>query len=180
MKNVNGLYNAMRLVESACDKGEITIIGEGATPSPIELYNKCVAYINSRYGVDILNLVAQTSMRKDCGDCCCDCCCNDEEEEHYINVNMPKVKVVVEEYLSAKTPWLSPDTLTDIVNDIESYYNNQVDEAEEEDYNIENCAEHIIDIINDNLDTCCIDEDYINDLADTLAGILDCDCVSID
>jgi hypothetical protein len=93
---------------------------------------------------------------------------------------MPKVKVVVEEYLSEKTPWLSPDTLTDTVNDIESYYNNQVDEVEEEDYNIENCAEHIIDIINDNLDTCCIDEDYINDLADTLAEILDCDCVSID
>ena len=77
MKNVVGLANAMRLVESACDKGEITIIGEGGLPSPVELYNKCVAFINKEYGVDILNLVAQTSMRKDCGDCCCDCCCDD-------------------------------------------------------------------------------------------------------
>jgi hypothetical protein len=179
MKIVSGLANAMALVESACEKGEITIIGEGGLPSPVELYNKCVAFINREYGVDILNLVAQTSMRKDCGDCCCDCCCDNEEEEHYINVDMPKVKRVVEEYLSAKTPWLSPDTATDIVNDIESYYNNQVDEVEKEDYDIDNCADHIIDIINDNLDTCCIDEDYIDDLADTLAEILDCDCVSI-
>ena len=72
MKNVNGLYNAMKVVESACEKGEITIIGEGGTPSPVELLDKCVAFINKEYGVDILNLVAQTSMRKDCGDCCCD------------------------------------------------------------------------------------------------------------
>ena len=57
MKNIYGLANAMKVVESACEKGEITIIGEGATPSAIGLYDKCVAYINKMYGVDILNLV---------------------------------------------------------------------------------------------------------------------------
>ena len=107
MKNVVGLTDAMRVVESACEKGEITIIGEGRLPSPVELYNKCVAFINRQYGVDILNLVAQTSMRKDCGDCCCDCCCDDEEDnpivfdvdeiEEYLKAELPKVMPYLDE-----------------------------------------------------------------------------------
>lgn len=123
MKNVIGLTGALRVVESACEKGEITIIGEGGVPSPVKLYNKCVAFINKQYGVDILNLVAQTSMRKDCGDCCCDCCCEDEEDspivfdvdeiEEYLKAELPKVM-----------PYLDEETVGEIVYEIGTYCGN--------------------------------------------------------
>ena len=74
MKNVVGLANAMKVVEGACEKGEITIIGEGAMPTPVELLAKCVKFINKQYGVDVLDLLVETALRKNCGDCCCDCC----------------------------------------------------------------------------------------------------------
>jgi hypothetical protein len=124
MKNVNGLVSAMRLVESACEKGEITIIGEGGLPSPVELYNKCVAFINRNYGVDILNLVAQTAMRKDCGDCCCDCCC-DDEEDNLIVFDIDEVKSYLEAALPQIMPYLDKDSIRQLVCEISYYCENE-------------------------------------------------------
>lgn len=123
MKNVVGLGNAMRLVESACEKGEITIIGEGGLPSPVELYNKCVAFINKEYGVDILNLVAQTSMRKDCGDCCCDCCCDDEEDNPIV-FDVDKIEDYLKAELPEIMPYLDEDCVREVVYEIVSYCEN--------------------------------------------------------
>ena len=132
MKNVVGLANAMRLVESACDKGEITIIGEGGLPSPVELYNKCVAFINKEYGVDILNLVAQTSMRKDCGDCCCDCCCDDDDEDCEMSyLDVEDIVQEIGQYLDDTI--LTSGVVEDIMDKIEEYFN-VIDFVADEDY----------------------------------------------
>ena len=124
MKNVVGLTSAMRTVESACEKGEITIIGEGGLPSPVELYNKCVAFINRQYGVDILNLVAQTSMRKDCGDCCCDSC-NDDEEDSPIEFDVDKIENYLKAELPELMPYLDEDCVREVVYEIVSYCENE-------------------------------------------------------
>ena len=118
-KNVYGLENAMKVVESACEKGEITIIGEGRLPSPVELYNKCVAYINKQYGVDILNLVSQTAMRKECGDCCCDCSIKAEDAYCYFNL------LCVSEYLDEVIPelmsYLEDEAIEKVIECINDY-----------------------------------------------------------
>ena len=118
MKNVVGLGNAMRLVESACEKGEITIIGEGGMPSPVELYNKCVAFINKQYGVDILNLVSQTAMRKECGDCCCDCCCDDDDDEDKIVIDINGVCEYLTKALKELMPYADEDYLAEAISNI--------------------------------------------------------------
>jgi hypothetical protein len=177
MKNVVGLASAMRTIEGACEKGEITIIGEGGTPSPVELYKKCVDFINKQYGVDILNLVVNESDKK------CECTkivVIDTEADDHISVDVHKARRIAEDYLCEKTPWLSADAILDIVNGIESYYNRIAKETEVDEYTIDDCAEHIVDIINYNLDCGDLDEDYINDIAESLAEGIDSQCVSID
>jgi hypothetical protein len=53
MKNVYGLRDAMRVVESACDEGEITIIGHGAMPSAPEMLVKCAEFLVNKMGADV-------------------------------------------------------------------------------------------------------------------------------
>jgi hypothetical protein len=151
MKNVVGLANAMRTVESACEKGEITIIGEGGLPSPVELYNKCVAFINRNYGVDILNLVAQTAMRKDCGDCCCDCCCNDEEDEPIV-FEVDKVESYLEAELPKIMPYLDKDCIRKIVVEIVDYCDNENADDTVRDLTNNILSYNIGDILSDTLD----------------------------
>lgn len=125
MKNVVGLANAMRLVESACDKGEITIIGEGGTPSPVELLAKCVEFINKQYGVDVLSLLVETALRKDCGDCCCDCCCDDDDDEEIIEavakLNVADIIDEVDSYLDDTI--LSYKVSINFVKELDEYLN---------------------------------------------------------
>lgn len=64
MKNVLGLEKAMRIVESACENGEITIIGHGSLPTAEEMLAKCVDFINKKYGGDILNDVIGKALEK--------------------------------------------------------------------------------------------------------------------
>lgn len=121
MKNIYGLTNAMKVVESACEKGEITIIGEGATPSAIGLYDKCVAYINKMYGVDILNLVAKKAAEpapKVKVAMCCLC----EEEEKVISVNLAKLKEGLVALVGKKFFFLPCMVQNDIVVEILDKY----------------------------------------------------------
>jgi hypothetical protein len=133
MKNVRGLGNAMRLVESACEKGEITIIGEGRTPSPVELLNKCVDFINKQYGVDVLNLMRETTMRKECGDHCCDCCdcCLCEEEADKKELEVEDILCEIENYLDGTI--LSSRTIEDILNKMQEYFS-VIDFVIDDDY----------------------------------------------
>ena len=147
MKNVNGLYNAMRTVESACEKGEITIIGEGGLPSPVELYNKCVAFINRNYGVDILNLVPQTAMRKECGDCCCDCCCDDDDDDNEIVIDIERAKAYLVVALADLMPYADEDYLSEAISNIIDHFESANDNDEVGDM----CAEDIVDIVCDEL-----------------------------
>lgn len=120
MKNVYGLGSAMRLVESACEKGEITIIGEGATPSPVELLNKCIDFINKQYGVDVLNLMRETALRKDCGDCCCDCCVCEEEEVDKKGLEVEDILYEIENYLDGTI--LAANAIEDIMSRLQEYF----------------------------------------------------------
>lgn len=144
MKNVVGLASAMRTVESACEKGEITIIGEGGLPSPVELYNKCVTFINKEYGVDILNLVAQTSMRKECGDCCCDCC-DDDDDQIVIDINGAREYLV--KALAELMPYADNEYLSDAIDNIISLFESANDCDEVKDM----CNDDIIGIIDETL-----------------------------
>lgn len=134
MKNVCDLGNAMRLVESACEKGEITIIGEGAMPSPVELLNKCIDFINKQYGVDVLNLMRETAMRKECGDHCCDCCdcCLCEEEEvDKKELEVEDILCEIENYLD--TTILSVNAIKDIMDKMQEYFS-VIDFVIDDDY----------------------------------------------
>ena len=146
MKNVVGLASAMRMVESACEKGEITIIGEGGLPSPVELYNKCVAFINKNYGVDILNLVSQTAMRKECGDCCCDCCCDDDDDDKIV-IDINGASEYLTKALKELMPYVDEGYLAEAINNIIDNFAdaNELDEAG--DLN----TYDIIEIVCDNL-----------------------------
>ena len=83
MKNVNGLENAMRLVESACEKGEITIIGEGEIPSPQELLVKCAEFVEKQYGasVKMLAIVDNHAVSYDSAYSATGSDCEDEDTE---------------------------------------------------------------------------------------------------
>jgi hypothetical protein len=154
MKNVVGLTNAMRLVESACEKGEITIIGEGGLPSPVELYNKCVAFINKEYGVDILNLVAQTSMRKDCGDCCCDCC-DDDDDQIVININ--GAREYLAKVLADLMPYADKDYLSEAIINIIDNFESANDNDEVKDMNTYDIIDIICDELCDRLEGVSLD-----------------------
>lgn len=170
MKNVNGLGSAMRLVESACEKGEITIIGEGAMPTPVELYKKCVAYINKQYGVDILNLVLAEEKKL----CPCSCC----DENKSVEVALDKIVILVTDYLADKMPHLSADATTDIVADIREAYCTRVDEIDVEDYNLNVCEDYIFDAFNDTIDTHNYDDDYLDEVCSEIATLIDENCVT--
>jgi hypothetical protein len=88
MKNVNGLREAMAVVESACENGEITIIGHGAMPSAPEMLVKCAEFLVKKMGadVDLIAVVNEALVRynKDEGKpCSCGCpsCCESKDED---------------------------------------------------------------------------------------------------
>jgi hypothetical protein len=88
MKYVNGLREAMAVVESACDEGEITIIGHGAMPSAPEMLVKCAEFLVNKMGadVDLIAVVNDALVRYNNGEgkpCSCGCpvCCEGEDVE---------------------------------------------------------------------------------------------------
>jgi hypothetical protein len=167
MKNIYGLANAMKVVESACEKGEITIIGEGATPSAIGLYDKCVAYINKMYGVDILNLVAKKAAEpapKVKVAMCCLC----EEEEKVISVNLAKLKEGLVALVGKKFFFLPCMVQNHIVAEILEVYANLDGESVEE-YDHDCASDTVYDAIYNAYDNIGdIEEDYVGEF---------CECV---
>ena len=166
MKNIYGLENAMKVVESACEKGEITIIGEGATPSAIGLYDKCVAYINKMYGVDILNLVAKKAVEPapKVEVKCCLC----EEEEKVISVNLAKLKEGLVALVDKKFFFLPCMVQNDIVAEILDKYAT-LDSEPVEEYDHDCASDMVYDALSDAYDNICdLEEDYVGEF---------CECV---
>ena len=165
MKNVNGLANAMALVESACEKGEITIIGEGGTPSPVELYKKCVAFINKQYGVDILNLVLKEQKPCECNDSCHTVIVEADEDEDEPIVEVEGVESYLDEAVAEEMPYLKCDIIDNIVKEILTY----CDEINDEDENVDEeiLTDNICDIIED--EAYHIDGDVAYEVAKELA-----------
>jgi hypothetical protein len=171
MKNVNGLANAMRLVESACEKGEITIIGEGGTPTPVELFHKCVIFINKQYGVDILNLVAKTALEKG-KPCECNGTCttvivdiDEDEDEDTPIINVDGLEDYLDEAVAEKMPYLKCDIIDSIVKEILTYCDEINDEGVGVDEEL--LTDNICDIIDD--EACDIDGDVAYEVAKELA-----------
>jgi hypothetical protein len=176
MKNVYGLENAMKVVESACEKGEITIIGEGATPSAIGLYDKCVAYINKMYGVDILNLVAKKAAEP-AHKVEVVCCLCEEEEEKVISVNLVKLKKGLAALVVKKFFFLPCSVQEDIVNEIlEVYATLDSEPIEEYDHD---CASDVVhDALCEAYDNACdLEEDYVGEFCECVVKLAE-DCMS--
>jgi hypothetical protein len=155
MKNVYGLLNAMKTVENACEKGEITIIGEGKYPSPLVLLGKCVDYINGVYGCDVLAMLAD-KMKNEEPPCCCECCCECENEEHdteddhsVVVYDIPQIT----EYLTATLPKIFPYadevTIDEMVIDIVGIYRNL--DGEDIEFVDTDTADAVADYIEENL-----------------------------
>lgn len=166
MKNIYGLANAMKVVESACEKGKITIIGEGATPSAIGLYDKCVAYINKMYGVDILNLVAKKAAEPapKVEVKCCLC----QEEKKVISVSLVKLKEGLVALVGKKFFFLPCSVQNDIVVEILDKYDT-LDGEPVEVYDHDCASDTVYDALCDAYDNICdLEEDYVGEF---------CECV---
>lgn len=181
MKNVNGLSNAMRLVESACEKGEITIIGEGARPTAVELYKKCVDYINRQYGVDILNLVLKESKPCECNGTCHTVIVevDEDEDEKVIVVALGDVEDIVDTILCEKMGYLNEDMIEDITKEIKSYYEG-VDGNLAEDYDTDYAEDGVYDALCDCLEIADFDEDHIDEVVSAIVKEVDEKCISVE
>ena len=181
MKNVYGLANAMQLVESACEKGEITIIGEGARPTAVELYKKCVAFINRQYGVDILNLVLKEQKPCECSGSCTTVIveADEDEDEAIIVVNLGAVEDIVNTILCEKMGYLNEGMIEDITKEIKSYYEG-VNGGIAEDYDTDYAADGVYDALCDCLDIADFDEDHIDEVVSAIVKEVDEKCISVE
>ena len=173
MKNVYGLANAMKVVESACVEGEITIIGNGKMPTAEELYHKCVEYINSMYGVDILALVGNKCS------CGCDCCDEDEDEDEeiYLCVDFDAIDGVIKSVFEEYIPFLKDGVKTNILENIVDYYGEHIDKICPEDYDEEEICNDILDILDDDMPIYDYASDYIDEFVKELVTTIDEECI---
>jgi hypothetical protein len=179
MKNVNGLANAMALVESSCEKGEITIIGEGAKPSAVELYKKCVAFINKEYGVDILNLVLKENKPCECNGTCHTVIVDTEaDEDKVIVVSLGEVEDIVDMIICDNMGYLNEGLIEDIVKEIKSYYES-VDGEVAEDYDIDCAIDGVYDALSNCVDLVDFDEDHIDNVVSKIAYKVHEKCISV-
>jgi hypothetical protein len=180
MKNVNGLANAMRLVESACEKGEITIIGEGGMPTPVELYKKCVAFINRQYGVDILNLVLKEQKPCECNGSCTTVIVDTEaDEDKIIVVALGEVEDIVDMIICDNMGYLNEGLIEDIVKEVKSYYEG-IDGNIPEDYDTDYAVEGVYEALADCIDLEDFDEDYISNIVSKIVEEIDEKCISVE
>lgn len=158
MKNVKGLSSAMRVVESACEKGEITIIGEGAMPSPQELLAKCAKFVEKQFGVSVkmLAIVGNHAVAYDTA--CPDC--EDEVDEDEDEVDEDEIACFdclgIEEYLDDmlydRLDQIAEGLVEDAIHNIRSVY---------EDLNGKLCED---------LDT----DEIVEDIYDALEAAIPC------
>ena len=168
MKNVSGLAKAMALVESACKKGEITIIGEGVRPTAVELYKKCVAFINKEYGVDILNLVLKEQKPCECNGSCHTVIVEvDEDEDKILCINAGAINNIVDIILGDTMGCLSGGRHSNIVDEIVDYYKDMDGDCAD-DYNPDHIVDDIYDILSNNLEMSDYDEDIVDEMIDEI------------
>lgn len=190
MKNVNGLAEAMRLVESACEKGEITIIGHGNLPTAKELLGKCVLYINKMYGVDVLadvvkDLVATRESEDICISCSgCSGCAEDgiadeDESEKIIVVNLGDIEDIVDMIIRDNMGYLNEGLIENIVKSVKSYYES-IDEIFADAYDIDNAVDGVYDALCDCIEVTDFDEDYIDDVVSKIVRKVDEKCISVE
>ena len=180
MKNVNGLAKAMALVESACEKGEITIIGEGVRPTAVELYKKCVAFINKEYGVDILNLVLKENKPCECNGTCTTVIVEvDEDEDEVIVVNLGEVEDIVDMIICDNMGYLNEGLIEDIVKEVKSYYED-IDGNLAEDYDTDYAVDGVYDALCNCIDIVDFDEDHIDDVVSKIVKEVDEKCISVE
>ena len=175
----------MRLVERACEKGEITIIGEGGTPTPVELYHKCIVFINKEYGVDILNLVAKTALEKG-KPCECNGTCttviveaDEDEDEKVIVVNLGEVEDIVDMIICDNMGYLNEGLIEDIVKEVKSYYED-IDGNLAEDYDTDYAVDGVYDAFSECLDLVDFDEDHIDNIVSKIVKEVDEKCISVE
>ena len=165
MKNVKGLLEAMKVVESACEKGEITIIGEGAMPKPTEMLAKCAKFIEAQYGVPVKMLAVigneavsyDTTVGCSC-DCSCDCeecsACEDAEDdldEEVVEVgkfNTQGIGEYLDDMLYDRLDQIAECEVEDAIHEIVKYYEG-LDGKPTEDLEVEDISGDIYDILVD-------------------------------
>jgi hypothetical protein len=161
MKNVKGLLDAMKVVESACEKGEITIIGEGAMPKPSEMFAKCAKFIEAQYGVPVkmLAIVGNEAVSYDteCA-CSCDCeehsACEDDEDdldEEIVEVgkfDAEGIAVYLDGMLYDRLDQIAECEVEDAIHEIVKYYEG-LDGKPTEELEVEDISGGIYDILND-------------------------------
>lgn len=189
MKNVKGLLDAMKVVESACEKGEITIIGEGAMPKPTEMFAKCAKFIEAQYGVPVrvLAIVGNEAVSYDteCA-CSCDChadceersVCEDDEDdldEEIVEVGKFDTEGIGEylaEALEDALDVLTDEAVCEIAEEIVSYYANDLDGSLAEELDTEEIVDTIAEIITDKVHgfKWSVAKDVATDVEDYIAN----------
>jgi hypothetical protein len=179
MKNVKGLFDAMKVVESACEKGEITIIGEGAMPKPTEMLAKCAKFIEAQYGVSVKMLAVigneAVSYDTECA-CSCDCeecsACEDAEDdldEEVVEVgkfDAEGIAVYLDDMLYDRLDQIAEGEVEDAIHEIVKYYEG-LDGKPTEELEVEDISGDIYDIlVNIGSLKCRLAEEVASDIED--------------
>lgn len=173
MKNIPNLYNAMKTVEAACEKGEISIIGEGATPTALEMLGKCVKYIDKMYGGDVMKELLALTEKKHSAPCsCCECC---DEDDEYDEVELLSVAVTRDglyEMVKLELPKGVAEAYTeDIAKRVyDLVVGDECAEEDKDDY-LTSLREQLVT----NIEDICpfLSEDYVGDIADNITDYIE-------
>lgn len=182
MKNVNGLRDAMALIESACDEGEITIIGHGKMPSAPEMLAKCAEFLVNKMGADVrlLAVVNDAVVAYNMGEggacsCGCPCCGEDEDEEPTLCYGCDRddmecaVSIKVGEYFSFCADAVKAEIRDITMKVIEGLGGMTKDKYDDAEIYLE-ISESIIDAYG-GLDSVNIDE-YASEISDLVDGLI--------
>lgn len=184
MKNVKGLYEAMRVVESACEAGEITVIGQGVKPTAKEMLAKCAHFIEEQYGVSIklAALVndeaicyakgeAKIYVNCPCGDC--SPCCHEEEDEDdaVTDYDLQAIQDNIINHLTDNYGYLADHAIESIAIGVGDIYENY-DGIPLDELNLVDIEEQIYSLLEDELPT--MKEDVLSELAEKIGDIGEC------
>jgi hypothetical protein len=149
-------------------------------PTPVELYKKCVAFINKQYGVDILNLVLKEQKPCECNGSCTTVIIDTEaDEDKIIVVNLGEVEDIVDMIIRDNMGYLCEDTIENIVKEVKSRYEDINGELAE-GYDTDDMVYRVWDTISDCLDLADFDTDYIDDVVSKIVNIVNEKCISVE
>lgn len=162
MKNVKGLLEAMAVVESACENGEITIIGHGEMPSAPEMLVKCAEFLTKTMGADVdLIAVVNDALVRYNGEvkplsCDCEECsaCEDDEDdldEEVVEVgkfDAEGIAVYLDGMLYDRLDQIAEGEIEDAIHEIVKYYEG-LDGKPTEELEVEDISGDICNILAD-------------------------------